>query len=189
MIAEKKQLLRKALLEKRKALRNEKKINSDLLIAERFLSSDFYKRCKTLLVYCSTPIEVDTFYVIKSALRDGKRVAAPVCTDFGGRMDFYLFDDISQLVPSHFNILAPLPCDEKLVVDFTDALCVVPALSFDKSGNRLGYGKGYYDRFLTRTGVSSVGFCYENFLYEDLPVDCFDKTVDYLVCENSVIKF
>lgn len=189
MIAEKKQLLRKALLEKRKALHNEKKIKSDSLIAERFLSSNFYKQCKTLLIYCSTPIEVDTFKVIESALRDGKNVAAPVCTDFGGRMDFYLFDDVSQLVTAHFDILAPLPCEENLVVDFTDALCVVPALSFDGSGNRLGYGKGYYDRFLTRTDVLSVGFCYEDFLCEKLPTDSFDKTVDYLVCENSVIKF
>ncbi len=189
MIADEKMLLRKNLLKKRRALNLEEKAESDLLIAQNFISSELYRQCKTLLIYCSTPIEVDTFAVINSALRDGKRVAAPVCADSDGKMDFYLFDDVSQLVPSAFGILAPVASDDSKITDFTDALCVVPALGFDESGNRLGYGKGYYDRFLAKTGVLSLGLCYENFLCKKLPVDCFDKSVDYLVSENSVIKF
>ena len=189
MIENEKKLLRRELLAKRRSTDGEEKKKSDCLIADKFLACEAYKKCKTLLVYCSTPIEVDTFSTINAALKDGKSVAAPVCTDSDGTMDFYLFTDVSQLVPSRFDILAPIASGDTLVNDFTDALCVVPALAFDMTGNRLGYGKGYYDRFLARTDVLSVGLCYDDFIFENLPKGEYDRCVDYLVSEKSVIKF
>lgn len=158
----------------------------DKKLTMQFLSLDEYKKCKTLFAFVSTPIEVDTSKIIETALKDGKRLAVPKCRDKTGLMDFYYISSTDCLKKGAFSIMEP---DETLcekVTGFSDGLCLVPGLCFDCQGYRLGFGKGYYDRFLEKFGGISVGICYSRCIEKELPKGIFDKNTDILVTDKFI---
>lgn len=178
--------LRRVCRQARRELFENGKKELDKILAESFLSLKEYKDCKTLFAYVSTEFEVDTSFIINSALNDGKFVAVPKCTDECGNMDFYHITSIDCLKKGAYSIMEP---DETLcnkVSVFSDGLCLVPGLCFDNQGYRLGYGKGYYDRFLERFFGTSVGLCYSSLVLSRIPVDVYDKNVDILITENNI---
>lgn len=180
--------IKEGLRQKYKALRAamspEEKAAKDATIAERVASLWQYQRCRMLLIYVSTKIEVDTYRLIEKALADGKVVAVPRCVPGTRYMEFYRIGGIDELEPGTFGVLEPLPCSEKLVTEFENSLCVVPALSYDWRGFRLGYGKGYYDRFLSKYNGVMIGICYSNCVQQRLPHGRFDRPVELLVTER-----
>lgn len=176
---------RKELKTLRDSLKN--RTFKDTLITESFLSSDIYKNAETLLLYYSVGSEVSTLEIFKKALGAGKRVAFPFCCE-EGIMEFYLVSGENDLESGRYNIRAPKKVCEKFSFS-SNALCVVPGLSFDKKGYRLGYGKGYYDRFLAKFSGKTVGLCYEDLISEELPVDSYDKKVDFLITDKKTYKF
>ena len=177
--------LRRLYKEKRKQI-SDKELKDDL-ICERFLSSDLYKNAELILCYASLDDEISTDKIIASVLCDGKKLALPLCTDRQGSMAFYLINSLSDISKGAFGIREPNAKLCKRVEDFEHSVCIVPALAFDKNGYRLGYGKGYYDRFLKNYGFISVGLCYNELLCEKLPKDEYDEAVDYIACDDKVI--
>lgn len=143
-----------------------------------------YKSNHTILVYVSTPIEVDTRNIIIQALEDGKRVAVPRCIDGTRNMDFYYIHSLDELEKGSFGVLEPVPEKATKVTDLSSGLCIVPAFSYDWSGYRLGYGKGYYDRFLSRFEGNIIGICYSNCVQRSLPHGRYDRPVELLVTES-----
>lgn len=157
-------------------------------ITDIFLSSELYTKADTLLLYYSMGSEVSTKEIFKAALNDGKRVAFPVCTDSNGFMEFYYVRDEADLEEGMYGIKEPRKeCEEYSFKD--GGICVVPGLSFDSEGYRIGYGKGYYDRFLSRFTGTSVGLCYEALLSEGLPRDFYDKNVNCLITDKRKYNF
>ena len=144
-----------------------------------------YAPAKTLLVYVSTPIEVDTRPIIEMAWADGKKVAVPRCIPDTRDMEFHYITSYSDLAPGTFSVLEPsdsLP----IVTDFTDCLMIVPGMQFDMNGYRLGYGKGYYDRYMVRFTGKSAGICYSNELKPYMHHGRFDRTVDMIVTDKKI---
>ncbi len=181
-----KQELRRALIQARKGMNKSDKSQLDKIFTQEFLSLVEYKNCTTLFTYVSTEFEIDTFSIINAALKDGKLVAVPKCRDKSGNMDFYYIDSLDCLKVGAFSILEP---DEELcrkVSDFSRGLCLVPGLCFDLEGFRLGYGKGYYDRFLAKFSGISVGLCYSAFIQQHVPADVYDKRVDILITDANI---
>ena len=160
------------------------KTHADQAIARRFFKLWQYRENDTLLLYVSTAIEVDTVSLIEQAWRDGKRVAVPRCVPGTREMEFYYITDWTQLEPGAFGVREPVPQRCKKLTDEGKGLCVVPALSYDWQGFRLGYGKGYYDRFLSRFGGSLIGLCYAACVQRSLPHGYYDKPVELLVTER-----
>ena len=163
---------------------SEVKKELDKRLSQQFLSLDEYKSCKTLFAFVSTPIEVDTSVIISTALKDGKQVAVPKCRDKSGLMDFFYITSTDCLKKGAFSIMEP---DEALcerVTDLSDGLCLVPGLCFDRQGYRIGFGKGYYDRFLEEFGGTTVGICYSRCVEKELPRGIFDRNTDILVTET-----
>jgi 5-formyltetrahydrofolate cyclo-ligase len=156
----------------------------DQKLTAAFLSLDEYKSCKTLFAFVSSDIEVDTSEIIKSAFANGKRVAVPKCRNKKGLMDFYYINSTADLKRGAFNILEPDADICEKVTSFDEGLCIVPGLCFDKYGYRLGFGKGYYDRFLDEFSGISVGLCYSKCIEQKLPVGAYDKPVDILITEK-----
>ena len=175
--------LRRFYREKRKNLSD--KETKDRQICECFLNSQLYKNARTLLCYAALKDEINTDSIIEKALEDGKRVALPRCSDLNGNMEFYYIKSLSELSCGSFGIREPDPDTCEKVQDFSDCVCLVPALSFDESGYRLGYGKGYYDRFIKKFIIISVGLCYNEFLRDTLPVEMHDEAVDYIATESE----
>lgn len=139
-------------------------------LARQLFAHPLYRAAKTLYVYLSAKQEVRTNGIIRQARRDGKRVAVPkVC---GSELRFYRLDEDTVLLPGSFGILEPVNGQE---TDDPTALVLLPGLAFDRSGRRLGYGGGYYDRFLAReTDHPTVGLCYGFQLVDELPAEPHD---------------
>ena len=168
----------------RQAMTQEIKKEYDDSIAERVRNLWQYSGNSVLLTYVSTPIEVDTIAIIRQALADGKRVAVPRCVPNTRNMEFYYIDSVEELETGAFGVLEPKPNPDRLY-DFMDGgLCLVPAFSYDWQGYRLGYGKGYYDRFLSRFNGNMVGICYSECVQRTLPHGRYDRPVELLVTEK-----
>ncbi|HCB94957.1 5-formyltetrahydrofolate cyclo-ligase [Ruminococcus sp. YE282] len=158
----------------------------DKELTQKFLLLDEYKNCDTLFAFVSMPIECDTSKIIDNALLDNKRVALPKCKNKSGIMDFYFINSKDDLKKGMYSIFEPDSDKCKLVTDFSHGLCLVPGLCFDFQGYRLGFGKGYYDKFLNDFGGTSVGICYSRYVEKSLPHGIFDKYTDILVTEKFV---
>ena len=170
----------------RRTMPPEKKREMDREIARRVASLWQYRHNEILLTYVSTAIEVDTTAIIEQALADGKRVAVPRCVPGTRDMQFFFITGMSDLEPGMFGVLEPVPerCEE--MTDFSKGLCLVPALCYDFKGYRLGYGKGYYDRFLARFGGDMIGIEYSSCVKPQLPHGRYDRPVSLLVTDQYI---
>ena len=188
MLRDEKNALRAQYQTRRRQLSPEVKSALDAKIVDRVRSLVSYRYAQTLLLYYPKSGEIDTVPLAKSALLSGKRVAFPVTRE-DGRMDFRLVENPErELEPGRFGIPEPLPSCPLLVKsrEARSTLIVVPALAYDREGYRLGYGKGYYDRYLEDFPIASVGLVYSDFIAERLPRGRFDRAVDLLVTEKGV---
>ena len=165
--------LRKQVLQKMKALPREQKQAMDQALTERFLKHPFYQEAKVIATYLSFPHEFQTQELIEQALKDGKKVLIPK-TYPKGRMDFVVYDP-QQLVKTSFGLLEPQGDLE--VVDASQIdLIHVPGLAFTTEGYRIGYGGGYYDRYLKHFPGHTLSTVYpcqiQDFIPEkyDIPV-------------------
>ena len=170
----------------RRSLTAEEKQALDSRIAERLYATWQYRRCRTLLVYVSTAIEVDTHALIARALADGKRVAVPRCVPGTRDMEFYYITGEEELSPGTFGVPEPAPDPSRRLHDMRSGLCLVPALWYDWRGYRLGYGKGYYDRFLAGFSGTVMGIEYSHCVCRSLPHGRFDRRVELLVTDAYI---
>lgn len=180
--------LREAFRAARLALSEEEKQRLDTKITNKFLNLWQYREAQTLLCYVSTDIEVSTFSILQNALDVGKTVAVPRCVPGTREMEFYCIRTLSELSPGAFGVLEPQPDACRRLTDLSSGLCVIPALGYDEAGYRLGYGKGYYDRFLSHFAGNTVGLVYESCLRDSLPHGKFDRRTEKIVTENRVIS-
>lgn len=167
----------------------EKKEHDDREILERLVRLKQYDRCRLLLTYVSTQQEVDTYGLIRYALEQGKQVAVPVCNTSDYTIDFYRILSLNDLRPASYSLMEPDPDKSEKISDFQDAVCIVPGFVFDMGGYRLGYGKGYYDRFLREFNGDVIGVCYSSFLHNLLPHGYYDRPVDLLVTDKFVKSY
>ncbi len=167
--------LRKQYAQKRADIPPREKTERDMKITQQLLESNFYVNAKEILCYVSTENEIDTTAIIEDAIKNGKSVFAPKCTGQKGIMKFYRIRSFDDLKSGKFGIMEPDSdkCEEWLRSG-ENALCVVPALCCDADGNRLGYGGGYYDRFLSSFDGFTVCLCYREFSQVDLPCEPYD---------------
>jgi 5-formyltetrahydrofolate cyclo-ligase len=165
----------------REGMEPARKLAADQAIFRRFTAGAFYQKAHTLLCFASTPIEVDTWPLLRQALTDGKRLALPTCLDARGTMDFFLVRSLDELRPGRFSLWEPSPERAPRLDSYRGSVCVLPAFAFDPEGYRIGFGKGYYDRFLQRYTGLKVGVCYNSCIAPSLPHGRYDAAADYLV--------
>jgi 5-formyltetrahydrofolate cyclo-ligase len=168
----------------RNSFNSKEKVLLDQKITAFFVNSELYKNSKIIFVYVSAKGEVDTLNLIKIALSDGKKVAVPYCCE--QKMKFYFIKSLDELSEGSFGIPEPIPDESNIAASFDNAVCIVPGLSFDCYGNRLGYGGGYYDRFLSKNNMTTIGFCYERCLCHKLPSEEYDIKTNYILTENCL---
>lgn len=178
--------LRKKLRQERKNI--ECKADLDSRICENLIKSSMYKNAGTILFYAALDEEINIDECIKYALSQSKKAALPVCADSSGNMDFYYINSLNDVKTGHFGVREPDVQICSKVTDFSDSICIVPAIAYDKQGFRLGYGKGYYDRFLQNCTLISVGMCYNEFVKDNLPKGEYDIPVNYIITQDGVIS-
>lgn len=187
-IREYKKNMREQVKVQRKELDAAKKKKLDSQIAARFLATRSYKKCQSLFCYVSTPIEVDTIAIINQAFADNKIVAVPRCIPNTRNMEFIQIKSFDDLERGTFGVLEPKLSLKTPFVGNSHSICIIPALMYDKSGYRLGYGGGYYDRYLAGFKGKTVGIIYSFNITEKLIHGKFDIPVSRLVTQNSIEK-
>lgn len=155
-------------------------IFSNLLKCKPFLAAD------TLLIYKSTAIEVDTSAIISYCLKNEIKTAIPRCFK-DNSMKFYFYDGKTTLEKSAYGIYEPYENELCEVKQFKNTVCIVPALAFDKDGYRLGYGGGYYDRFLAaHEEILPIGICYSENILTRLVRNEFDRKAAFVATEKNL---
>lgn len=177
--------LRNAAIEWRKGLSRSEKQRMDFKIQSKVMNLWKFREVATVLLYCAKPVEIDTKLLIERASALGKTVAVPRCVPGTREMDFYIIKSFDDLETGAFGVLEPIPDKCRKLSDFTSSVCIVPALVYDKQGYRLGYGKGYYDRFLSGYRGACIGLAYSDWVKETLPHGKFDRKVDIIVTEKE----
>lgn len=180
--------LREESKQLRRSFSPKEKEEKDTLILQRLLALPQYKKCQKLITFVSTPIEVDTHRLIEQALKDRKQVLVPRCVPNQIKMDFCQIHSMDDLKVGTFSVLEPKESC-RVVRHFPNSLCIIPGLIFDMQGYRLGYGKGYYDRFLRYYSGYRVGICYSNCLQNELPHGKYDETIHLLITDKFNKRF
>ena len=179
--AERKNSLRRLYKEKREALSFQDTAFLDNQISAVLFATEEYRGASQILLYASVNREVDTRQICSRAVSDGKHVFFPRC-EGEGKMTFYRAEQFPSAAGA-YAIPEPEPGEE--YYPGKRDLCLVPGLAFDLHGFRLGYGKGFYDRFLPAFPGVCFGLCRAAFLAETLPADVYDRRVDGIVTENG----
>ncbi len=182
-----KQDLRNRHKEQRREMSPEQKEACDTEILRRLRALWHFSSADVLLTYVSTPLEIDTRRIIELTLSEGRRVAVPYCIDGTREMRFYCIRSFNELNRRTFGVLEPNPerCEE--LSEFKSSVCLVPGLAFDREGYRLGYGKGYYDRFLSRYDGVMLGLCYASGITRRLHRGRYDIPCDFVITDHEVI--
>ena len=175
--------LRKQVLQEMKAIPRTQKVTLDLALTERLLQHPFYQEAKTIATYLSFPHEFQTQELIEQALKDGKKVLIPK-TYPKGRMDFVVYDP-QQLVKTAFGLLEPQGDLE--VVDASQIdLIHVPGLAFTMEGYRIGYGGGYYDRYLEQFSGHTLSTVYHYQVQDFIPENHDIPVQEVLIDERNL---
>ena len=170
-----KQALRKEIRDKKRAMTEAEIVAASQRLAELFVASEAYRQAKTIYGYLPYNQEVRTVPMLQQALADGKRVAVPKC--YGDEMRFIYLEDLSQVEKGYCGIPEPI-ADEPIAEDET-ALVLMPGLAFDPQGHRMGYGGGFYDKFLEKEpNHPTIALCYEFQMLEHLETEAHDIPVD-----------
>ena len=170
-----KKTLRKQIREQKRAMTPEQIATASEKLVQMFLKTELYHRAKTIYGYLPYNQEVRTWALLEQALKDGKQVAVPKV--YGEEMRFILIKDLSRVAPGYANI--PEPVDDAPIANDPTGLVLMPGLVFDKEGHRIGYGGGFYDRFLSQEpNHPTIALCYEFQLLEHIPTEEFDIPVD-----------
>lgn len=161
--------------------------SKDERIGTRVARLPEFKAAKTLLLYAPIHGEVDTHGIFERARQHGKQVAFPRVN--GELLEAVLVKDWAELQRGNFGVLEPA-ARKRLTIAKIDVV-FVPGIAFDLKGHRLGYGKGFYDRFLARLkpGAEKIGLAYEFQVVDSLPVETHDVDLDAVVTEKRVLRF
>ena len=186
---ENKKAVRKSILAKRDSLDNNLKNDMDSIIQEKFLKSDYYNNAEKIFIYISYGSEINTVGIIRRAMSDGKKVYVPRTVFKDKLMDAVQITSFDNLIEDRYGILEPRkeePAEDPNEID----LIIVPGVTFDKDGGRMGYGAGYYDRYfkrLNKTGIVKLALAYDFQILNHVPMEEHDMPVDIIYTEEQDI--
>lgn len=164
-------------------LRKEKSIE----ICKRISSLTEFAECDTLLLYAPIKSEADATYLFDMVRERKIQIAFPISNVSTLELDFRFVESLDELRLGAYSIREP-KSDAEVATLTNKSICIVPALAFDKNGNRLGYGKGFYDRFLNSFTGISVGITYHELLCSALPTDKNDIPVDIIITDKEGVR-
>ncbi len=196
--------LREQMKERRRALAPEEIVQKSAAIREKVLSMPELEQAELVCMYLSYGKEVDTRPLVAQLVAMGKRVAVPKVLG-PGAMEFYCIQSLADCVPGAYGILEPkggltvVSPDVAMLPDMTDTkaealqsreahpVMLLPGLAFDHNGARMGYGGGYYDRYLARyPQLIKIALAYEFSVLAKLPIEPHDIPVDYIITEEQI---
>lgn len=180
--------IRRFVLEKRDKLEPDIKVELDKKIFSELINSEAYKNASVIFVFVSFKSEVDTHEIIKQALKDSKTICVPRINAKEREMEIFKINSLEELKEGYYGILEPgedCPAVNGNNID----IVLMPGAAFDRQGGRIGYGGGFYDRFLSRMNkkVDKIALAYDFQILDRVPMDEFDVRVDGIVTNEGYI--
>lgn len=173
-----KKTLRKKIREQKRAMTPEQIETASAKLVEMFLQTELYRNARTIYGYLPYNQEVRTVPILEQALADGKRVAVPKV--YGEEMKFIYLPDLTRVECGYAGI--PEPIADGPTGDDPTALVLMPGMAFTKEGKRMGYGGGFYDKFLaSEPNHPTIALCYDFQMLDDLPTEEYDVPVDLVL--------
>lgn len=169
---------KKEFREKEKLVDISSREEKNKLIAKKVVELCF--PYKVIGIYLSTPNEVETDGIIEELLKQGKIVAAPRIEN--NELAFHKLESLKDIELNKYHIREPLFSSE--TIDNIE-IVIVPGIAFDVSKNRIGHGKGYYDRYLSKHECYKVGLAFDEHLHKEIPTDSFDIKMDIVITDKS----
>lgn len=189
-----KKTLRKLLTEKRNMLYTSDNFSTYCFhLQNNIINHELFQTANSICTYAPTKTEIDVNTISKTAWEQRKTVLYPRCSKTEkGIMNFYVCNSFSDLERGAYGILEPknsCPCWDEFRLNSPNTLVLVPALAYSADGYRLGYGQGFYDRFLAKIPLAaSMGIAFSPLISQDIIVEPWDKAVQYLATEEGVQK-
>lgn len=187
-MGETKKSLREKMLSELAELSDKDRMNISKQLQEQLFQTDLWKNAETIGIYLSFGTEWDTRAIVKEAYESGKNVAIPKTIPQTKEMDFYVVTDESQVKKGHFDIEEPIVEKATYIDKDKIDLLIVPGLIFSKDGYRIGFGGGYYDRFLTDFIHPTVSLVSRKQLKENIPINEYDIPVHYIITEDEILS-
>lgn len=185
---EKEKLRAKLLLERSNLDKDVIAAQSDNM-AKQLLVWPYYQQAQIIMVFLSMADEPQMLKIIEDAWLQDKKICVPHMRQEFGVMDAAIISSLNDLVRGRFNLLVPNPTTLKIVDPSVIDLIIVPGVAYDYSGNRLGMGAGYYDRFLPQAPQAIlIGAVWSSHVTEKLPYTDYDIPVHYLLNEDKIVK-
>ena len=178
--------IRKEILGLRKAISFELQESKSRIINHKVMNHPAYQKSELVFAYIDAKGEVKTRDVIEDSWKNGKKVAVPRV--HGDIMKFYYISSYEDLEAGSFGLLEPkLICEEVKDVS-KESIVIVPGVAFDRKGNRIGYGKGYYDKyFVYHPDIYKTAIAFSLQIVPEIPVDEFDIKMDCVITEDEII--
>lgn len=186
-----KKSLRKTILAKRAALGKEGNISLSRKIVDTLKNTEYYTNANKIMTFISFGSEIDTHEFIKEGIAEGKEILVPVTFHETREMKPSLLKDFNELETGYFNILTPKEEFIRYVDPLEIELVIVPGAVFDRDGYRVGYGGGFYDRFLSskiRKDVAKISIAFDLQVVDLVPREDFDYPVDFIITEKEIIN-
>lgn len=180
-----KKQLRQEMLELRAGLDKDYVLASDASIAENVINSEWFKAAKVIFCFVSMEGEVNTAPILEAAMAEGKIVCVPKVIS-KGKMEAFVIESLDDFELSSFGIKEPKE-GSRLVDPQEIDLGIIPNIVVSSDGYRLGYGGGFYDRYLLRTDMKRLAVCRQLLIQESLPVEPHDIKMDAIVSENGLV--
>lgn len=187
-IFQEKKRLRKELLNRRTNIPENEYQRASEIIIDNVTQLQEFKRAETIHCYVSMNNrgEVNTHQLIRRLFSLGKRVVVPITNFEDGTLIHVILNSFDELEKNKWGVLEP-EGGEKINPEKLD-LVLVPMVGGDEMCNRIGYGKGFYDRFLSEVSCPKIGLIFEQNIVKRIPVEEFDVTLDKIITEDRVIK-
>ena len=164
-------------------LSTEYRERANQIIFKKILHMEEFRRAEVIFCYVSMEDEVNTWPVIAHALKEGKRVGVPLCTG-DGIMEVREITSLNQLVKGAYGIMEPdSSCREIQKKEIQ--LGLIPCVSADREGRRLGHGAGYYDRYLQDAEFKKAALCWEKLMLDQIPADGYDICMDWIISDGK----
>lgn len=184
-VKESKKKLRVQVKEKLEHYSHEWMLEQSKIIVPHILNSTEYQNADVIFCYVSVGKEVNTIPILEHALKTGKRVGVPLCTG-KGVMEVREIHSLKDLKPGSYGILEPKEQTTRIEKEDID-YGIIPCVSADQQGRRLGHGAGFYDRYLEGTNFTKVILCFEEGMALEVPVDEHDIWMDQVVTQMGIL--
>lgn len=181
--------IRKNIISKRNSVDIDIRQSWDKEIFESLINNEFYNNAKSIFIFVSYGSEVDTVRIIEHSLKEGKEVYVPKTFKDVKEMKAIKIINLTDMVKDNMGILEPVDISKDKIGEAFD-LIIMPGVAFDKFGNRIGYGAGYYDKFLSnyKKDTEKIALAYDIQLLDKIKTEDHDIKVNYILTEKSLIK-